>query len=231
MGDSAIKTILITGAASGLGWSLAQTFFARGDALLLTDVNDALLAERAQALADPGRVCTRAGDITDAGFRVALLARVVERYGRLDTLVNNAGITHRSLVAATDPVVFDKVMAVDWQAPVHLTSAALPLLAESRGCIVSIGSMAGWMPVLGRAAYCAAKGALTQFFEVLRCEVQAQGIHVLNVYPSFLDTPIEHNALGADGRPARHRRSMVGQMRSAEWMAARIGSVRMSSAL
>lgn len=214
-----MKIVLITGAASGLGWALAQAFFARGDAVVLTDVNAALLTEREGALGDPARVAALAGDITDTAFRLALVEHVRERFGRLDTLVNNAGITHRSLVTATDPAVFDKVMAVDWQAPVHLTCAALPLLMEARGCIVNVGSMAGWMPVLGRAAYCAAKGALTQFFEVLRCEVQDRGVHVLNVYPSFLDTPIEHNALGGDGRPARHRRSMVGQMRSAGWMA------------
>lgn len=95
----------------------------------------------------------------------------------------------------------------------------MPLLTASRGGIVNIGSMAGWMPALGRAA------ARTRFFEVLRGEVQdqGQGIHVLNVYPSFLDTSIEHHALGGDGRPARHRRSMVGQMRSADWMAGLIG--------
>ena len=79
--------------------------------------------------------------------------------------------------------------------------------------------MAGWMPVLGRAGYCAAKAALAQFFEVLREEVRESGIHILNVYPSFLNTPIETNALGGDGGPARHARSMVGAMGDAGQMA------------
>lgn len=109
-----VKVVLITGAAGGLGWALARVLFARGDALGRTDVNATLLAEREQALGDPARVLAVAGDITGDAFRRALLAQARERFGRLDTLVNNAGITHRSLVARTDPAVFDKVMAVDW---------------------------------------------------------------------------------------------------------------------
>jgi NAD(P)-dependent dehydrogenase (short-subunit alcohol dehydrogenase family) len=217
-----VKVTLITGAAGGLGWALAQVFYRRGDALVLTDIDAALLARRCAELGDDSRILGVNGDVTETGFPQMLLEQTERRFGRLDILVNNAGITHRSLVERTEPRVFEQVMAVDWQAPVRLACAALPLLLDSRGKIVNIGSMAGWMPVLGRAAYCAAKAALTQFFEVLRCEMADRGVRVLNVYPSFLDTPIENNALGADGRPARHRRSMVGKMRSAEWMAALI---------
>lgn len=158
-------------------------------------------------------------DITRAEDIHRLIESTESHFGRLDLLVNNAGITHRSPAHQTDPAVFRKVMAVDWQGPVELTLAALPLLRASRGSIICIGSMAGWMPVPGRAAYCAAKSALTQFFEVLRLELEPDGIHILMAYPSFLDTPIEHHALGRDGGIARHPRSMVGGMRSAEWMA------------
>lgn len=134
-------------------------------------------------------------------------------------LINNAGITHRSPTLRTDPAVFRKVMAVDYHAPLELTLAALPLLRESRGQVVAIGSMAGWMPVLGRAGYCAAKSALGQAFEVLRAEIARDGIGLLMVYPSFLDTPIDRNALGGDGKPAGHARSTIGRFRSADWMA------------
>ena len=75
--------------------------------------------------------------------------------------------------------------------------------------IVAIGSMAGWMPVSGRAAYCGAKSALAQSFEVLRCEEQRHAVHVLMVYPGFLDTAIERNALGHDGDVAQHDREIV----------------------
>lgn len=209
---------LITGAASGLGWAMAQRWFVAGHYLVLADINAELLAERAAQLNAPERVLTVVVDITCAEAIERLISATEQQFGRLDQLVNNAGITHRSPAHKTDPAVFRKVMAVDWQGPVELTMAALPLLRASRGEILCIGSMAGWMPVPGRAAYCAAKGALTQFFEVLRLELEADGIHILMVYPSFLDTPIEHNALGKDGKPANHKRSMVGAMRSTEWM-------------
>lgn len=234
-----MKVVLITGAASGLGWAIAHKCYLRGDALLLVDMNAQLLAEREAQLngfdrdksecrdggekslgeKDNSRVAIRIGDITNAVFRTEMLRCVEEEFSGLDVLINNAGITHRSLVEATHPDVFNKVMAVDWQAPVALAMEALPLLERSKGTIINIGSMAGWMPVIGRAAYCSAKAALSQFFEVLRCEVKSKGIHILNVYPSFLETPIERNALGGDGKPAMHPRSTTGTMRSAEWMA------------
>ncbi len=217
-----MSVYLITGAASGLGWEIAQRVFAQGHQLVITDMNAELLDQRVDALNTPDRVACVAGNITEPDTQAALLQVARERFGGLDVLINNAGITHRSRVADTDPAVFAKVMAVDWQAPVNLTYQALPLLRQSGGHIINIGSMASWMPVPGRAAYCAAKSALAQFFEVLRIEVESQGIGVLNIYPSFLDTPIEHNALGADGKPAKHARSTVGVMRDAGWMADRI---------
>ncbi|CAD5110043.1 SDR family NAD(P)-dependent oxidoreductase [Zestomonas carbonaria] len=209
---------LITGAANGLGWELARACHARGDHLLLTDIDAETLQARCAELGAE-RVQALPGDITDGELHQRLLEACRERFGRLDLLINNAGITHRSPATRTDPAVFRKVMAVDYQAPAELTLAALPLLRESRGQVVAIGSMAGWMPVLGRAGYCAAKSALGQFFEVLRAELALDGVRLLLVYPSFLDTSIERHALGADGRPAGHARSTIGKVRDAGWMA------------
>lgn len=216
-----MKTCLITGAASGLGWELAKACHARGDALLLTDINAAGLATRVTELGAQ-RVLGIAGDITDPQLHTRLLEACSKRFGRLDLLLNNAGITHRSPTVRTDPAVFRKVMAVDYHAPLELTLSALPLLRASRGQVAAVGSMAGWMPVLGRAGYCAAKSALAQAFEVLRAEIDRDGIHLLMVYPSFLDTPIDRHALGADGQPAGHARSTIGAIRSAEQMAVQI---------
>lgn len=216
-----MQIALITGAASGLGWALARLYHAQGYGLLLTDINAAGLAARVSELGAE-RVLGMAGDITEPALHQHLLQICRERFGRLDVLINNAGITHRSPTRLTDPAVFRQVMAVDYQAPVELTLRALPLLQQSRGQIIAIGSMAGWMPVLGRAGYCAAKSALGQFFEVLRAETARDGIRMLLVYPSFLDTPIDLNALGADGKPAGHARSTLGRIRGAEWMAGQI---------
>lgn len=215
-----MRVTLITGAASGLGWAMARHWAAAGDALLLADIDATALAARAVELADAGvapeRIASVDGDLTRPEVIACVVDTARARFGRLDLLVNNAGITHRSPAHRTDTAVFRRVMAVDWQAPAELTLAALPLLRASRGAIVTIGSMAGWMPVPGRAAYGAAKAALTQWFEVLRLELEADGVRLLMVYPSFLDTPIEQHALGADGAPAAHARSTVGRVRSAE---------------
>ncbi len=214
-----MSCVLITGAGGGLGRALAHAFRRRGHALLLADLDADLVRATVREIGDAEWL---AGDIVDPAHQHALLQRAEERFGGVDVLVNNAGITHRSLVAKTDPEVLRRVMRVDWQAPLELALAALPQLRAQRGSIVVVGSMAGWMPVLGRAAYCGAKGALAQSFEVLRCEEARHGVHVLMAYPSFLDTPIERNALGHDGQPARHARSMVGKAKDAGWMAERI---------
>lgn len=216
-----MSVVLITGAASGLGWALARACHARGDQLLLTDIDANGLAARVAELGE-ARVLGIAGDICDPELHHELLKGCRERFGRLDVLLNNAGITHRSPTTRTDPAVFRKVMAVDYHAPLELTLSALPLLRESSGQVAAIGSMAGWMPVLGRAGYCAAKSALSQAFEVLRAEIARDGLHLLMVYPSFLDTPIDRNALGADGKPAGHARSTIGRIRGADWMAEEI---------
>ncbi|PKM22939.1 MAG: short chain dehydrogenase [Gammaproteobacteria bacterium HGW-Gammaproteobacteria-14] len=213
------QVVIVTGAASGLGWALAQVFLKAGHSVLLADRDEPLLQQRMQSISHPSQAASCVCDVTLMVDRQRLLEVVEQRFGRLDVLINNAGITHRSPAAHTGLSVLEKVMVVDWQAPMALALAALPLLTQSRGQIINIGSMAGWMPVPGRAAYCAAKAALSQFFEVLRLEVEADGIHVLMVYPSFLDTPIERNALGHDGAAANHARSTVGNVRSPEWMA------------
>lgn len=217
-----MSCVIITGAASGLGLALAEAFSQRGDQLVLADLNSRQLQQTAARLGRPESTAWLAGDIADPSHQKALLELAEQRFGGVSVLVNNAGITHRSLAAKTDTQVLRRVMQVDWQAPLELALAALPQLQRHRGSIVAIGSMAGWMPVLGRSAYCAAKSALAQSFEVLRCEQRQYGIHVLMAYPSFLDTPIENNALGYDGRPARHARSKIGTPKDPSWMARRI---------
>ena len=209
------QVILITGAASGLGWALTQQYLALGHFVVMADIQKALLQERVADI-NEHRVTSVCMDITQEADVRQLIIAVEEKYGRLDTLINNAGITHRSLIEKTHPKVFRRVMDVDYHGPVALSLAALPLLKQSKGLIINISSMAGWMPVLGRGGYCAAKSALHQFFEVMRCEVKQYDVNIMMVYPSFLDTPIEMNALGANGERASHKRSLVGKMSSAQ---------------
>lgn len=214
-----MAVVVLTGAASGLGWELAQRFAARGDELVLVDRDARLLLERAAALNATTTVHSHVLDLTDSAAVAGFCIAICREFPCIDVLVNNAGITHRSPAIQTQAAVLRRVMEVDYHAAVQLALGLYPALEAGQGSMVNIGSMAGWMPVPGRAAYCAAKGALHQFFETLRAEVRHKGVHVLMVYPSFLDTPIEKNALGGDGKPASHARSTAGQVRSAGWMA------------
>ncbi|WP_417689339.1 SDR family NAD(P)-dependent oxidoreductase [Pseudidiomarina sp.] len=212
---------LITGAASGLGLDLAY-LLQHDYQLVLLDVNQEGLDACAQLF--PSARCYQV-DLSSSEALTELTELLTAELPRLDVLINNAGITHRSLARETSQQVIHKVMTVDYHAPVQLTQALLPLLeADGGGCVVTIGSMAGWMPVIERAGYCAAKSALHQYFEVLRAELAtaASPVRVLQVYPSFLDTPIENHALDGAGGIAKHSRSMVGKMRSSQWMAQHI---------
>src|SRR5699024_10718805 len=133
-----MKTVMITGAASGLGWALANQFFQQGGCVILVDRDEILLQKRFQTMSarDHKRARQYPLDVTDSEALAALADRLKNGSGNLDILVNNAGITHRSIAAQTDPEVFRQVMAVDWQAPVELALHCLPMLKASRGTII-----------------------------------------------------------------------------------------------
>ncbi|WP_444904615.1 SDR family NAD(P)-dependent oxidoreductase [Microbulbifer sp. CnH-101-E] len=218
------KTFVITGAAGGLGWAITLCLAKKYRAeFVLVDISTEKLRQReAQLRALDVRVRIYTVDLSNYLAVEELVESLRNEYSRVDLLVNNAGITHRSLSTQTSSAVNRKVMAVNYHAPVELTQGMFAELKAASGCVVNISSMAGWMPVLGRAGYCAAKSALHQYFEVFREEVRNDGVSVLMVYPSFLATTIEQNALAGDGGQAKHQRSTVGAVRSPEWMANQI---------
>lgn len=216
--SSSVKPIaLITGAASGLGLDLAREL-ARSHRLVLVDIQQEALNKHGAEFPD---VQCFTCDLADGASIEALVGQIKMYYRCIDLLINNAGITHRSVANTTDIDVIQKVMAVDYLAPVQLTQGLLPLLNNaSSATVVNIGSMAGWMPVLGRAGYCAAKSALHQYFETWRAEQNKDSrVRLLMVYPSFIDTPITRNALNGQGGKATHERSTTGKMQSSSHMA------------
>ncbi|WP_105103863.1 SDR family NAD(P)-dependent oxidoreductase [Microbulbifer pacificus] len=222
------KVFVVTGAAGGLGWALVQALekaYANQGPLrfALIDVEANAVAARARELAARNvDADVFVADLSSESAVAELCVRLRNRYGCVDLLVNNAGITHRSLSTLTSNAVIRRVMAVDYHAPVELAQGLMDELRAASGCVINISSMAGWMPVLGRAGYCAAKSALHQYFETFREEVRDEGVRVLMVYPSFVATNIDTNALAGDGGRAQHAQSTVGQVRSADWMASEI---------
>jgi NAD(P)-dependent dehydrogenase (short-subunit alcohol dehydrogenase family) len=157
--------------------------------------------------------------VTDAGACAAAVEAAAARFGGLDVVACNAGISHRSLFAETDVAVLRRVMEVNFFGALHVAKAALPSVLERRGLLVVTSSIAGFAPLLGRTGYCASKYALHGLFETLRCELAPRGVDVLIVCPGFTATGIERAALGADGAPADRPQSRVGRQASPEQVA------------
>lgn len=208
------KAVIVTGAAQGLGRSLCMRFGAAGASIAALDRDGPGLAALAHEMQARGqRIVTWECDVTDAAACSAAISEAQARLGRIDVLVSNAGISHRSEFAKTDLQVIRQVMAVNFMGAVHCTHAALAGLRATRGLLVVISSVAGFSPLIGRTGYAASKHALHGFFDSLRTEVADDGIGVMLVCPSFIDTGIDRSALGGDGRPApRPRRTTGAQM-------------------
>lgn len=204
--------VVITGAAGGIGSALARRFVRAGAIVGLLDRDRSGLDSLATALRDlGGQALPIQCDVTRWEDCRAAIGTVLDAYGDLDVLINNAGITHLSRFGNTDVGVFRTVMDVNFFGAVHATRAALDSLRRSRGVIAVISSVAGFSPLAGRSGYSASKHALHGLFESLRAELYGSGVHVMMVCPGFTDTGIGRHALGADGGPARALRTTVGK--------------------
>ncbi|WP_298633615.1 SDR family NAD(P)-dependent oxidoreductase [uncultured Umboniibacter sp.] len=209
---------VITGAASGIGEALAEQLVS-SHRLILVDINREALSALSTRLAGSEALVA---DLTSTSEIEALLNKLNLLTGNLALLINSAGITHRSLACETELEVVKRVMQVDYFAPVQLVSGLFERLNQDATLIVNLGSMAGWMPVAGRAGYCAAKSALTQYFETLRAESSHLGLSILMVYPTFVATPIEHNALDGAGGMTNKPRSTAGNVQTLDSVVTKI---------
>jgi short-subunit dehydrogenase len=199
--DIANQVVWITGASSGIGEALAVAASRRGARLVLS-------ARRASELERVRGLCATPADVAvlpldlerfDAG---AAAAQASAFFGAVDVLVNNAGMSQRSLVADTSMEVYRRLMELDFFAPVALTKAVLPgMLARRRGHVVAISSVAGKVATPLRSGYAAAKCALHGFYDAMRAEVWKQGIKVTVIVPGFIRTDVSINAVTGSGEP------------------------------
>ncbi len=215
------RVVVVTGAAGGLGRALCAAFAARGARIAALDVAGQALEDLRQQLALP-EMLTLHCDVTDDGDCRAAIAAIVQRWGGVDVLVNNAGISHRSRFGETEPAVIRQVMAVNFLGSVSATHAALPALLERRGTVVAISSVAGFAPLAARSGYAASKHALHGLFETLRAEYSGRGLDVLLVCPGFIATAIAAAHLGGDGGSAQGPRTVVGDALAPEFVARRV---------
>ena len=217
------KVALITGGAGGIGFALARRFGAAGCRVALLDVDEVGLAERSAALAEAGvEHLVRRCDVTDRADVGAAVTEVCSRFGGVDLLFNNAGMSHRSAFRDTAAVVYERVIAVNLFGSLYCAQAALPSLLRRKGMIVVTSSIAGFAPLLGRTGYCASKYALHGLFETARAELIGTGVSVLMVCPSFVDTNIVANALDASGNRTERPRVEMGKAASPDYVAERI---------
>jgi short-subunit dehydrogenase len=170
-----------------------------------------LAARKADALQAVARECEALGAQTlcvrtDVGVRedcISLITQAVSRFGRIDALINNAGISAQALfeeVPADKLAWYEDVMRVNHWGSVWCTHAALPALIAAKGSIVAVSSLAGIVGVPGRTAYSASKFAQAGFFEALRAEMRSHGVSVTTAYPGVVLTQIRQHGLNAQGK-------------------------------
>ncbi|MBN8974282.1 MAG: SDR family oxidoreductase [Rhizobiales bacterium] len=189
MTTSITKVALITGAARGIGLATAKRFLAEGWAVALIDIEDTQLREAAASLADPVNVLALHCDVSDAAAVHGAMARINERFGRLDALVNNAGVAVFKPILETADDEWDRVLAVNLTGPFLCIKAAAPLMREhGGGAIVNITSISGLRASTLRVAYGTSKAGLAHLTKQAAVELASLGIRVNAVAPGPVDT-------------------------------------------
>lgn len=194
--DIAGKTILITGAGTGIGRATAVALAKKGARLVLTGRRQAPLDETQRlANAEGGDATTLAGDVTDEQWREEAIDTMCVRNGGPDILINAAGVVSAGALEELQPEDIRRQIEVNLLAPILLIRALLPSLRQSpEAAIVDISSSIGLVGMPFYTAYAATKGGLARFDEALRRELSDAGIHVMTVYPSATDTPMMDSA-------------------------------------
>ncbi|MGM0621725.1 MAG: SDR family oxidoreductase [Bacteroidota bacterium] len=215
------KVVIITGASSGIGKALAEKYAAEGWSLVLAARRDDLLQELKNRLTHTEVLAVKT-DVTLESDCKKLVEKAVEKFGRIDVLINNAGISMRALFNNTEMEVLKQVMDVNYWGTVNCTKFALPYLLKQKGSLVGVISVGGYIGLPGRAGYSASKFAVRGFLETLRIENLKTGLHVLVAAPGFTASEIRKSALTANGDKQGETPRNENKMMSAEECATHI---------
>lgn len=192
--------VIITGASSGIGKALAFEFGHQGYTVVITGRNQAnLIATSTELTQAQIKAHAIVCDSSSEEQTRAMIQEVVTQFGRIDILINNAGISMRSMFETVDLKVLKQVMDINFWGTVYATHAALPYLKVTKGGIIGISSIAGYRGLPVRTGYSASKFAMNGFLEALRTELLGTGVHVLTACPGFTASNIRNASLTGDG--------------------------------
>jgi dehydrogenase/reductase SDR family member 7B len=217
------RVIIITGGSSGIGKALAEHFGKKGSKILITGRNRDDLNSVVAELQQKGIVISAlTADVSLEQDNKNMAEEAIRIYGKIDVLINNAGISMRALFAEVDLAVIRKVMDINFFGVVYATRYCLPHIVRSQGTIVGISSIAGYRGLPGRSGYSASKFALNGFLEVLRTEMLEKKVHVLTACPGFTASNIRKKSLVRDGSNQGESPRNEKEMMSAEQCAEHI---------
>ncbi len=194
------KTVIVTGASSGIGEATAREFARNGSKVVLAARSESKLITIVDSIKkDNGEASYAVTDVTIEEDCRRLIETTISRYGTIHILVNNAGISMRASFDDVDLKVLHRLMDVNFWGTVYCTKYALPYIVENKGSVVGVSSVAGFHGLPGRTGYSASKFAMHGFLETLRIENLKKGLHVMIIAPGFTSTEIRNHALTADG--------------------------------
>jgi NAD(P)-dependent dehydrogenase (short-subunit alcohol dehydrogenase family) len=199
-----VSSVVITGAGKGIGAGIAEAFAKAGWSVVAVDRDGSSLQETARRVG--GRTVTLAGDVADRATNDAAVKLAVDRFGGLDAVVGNAGVTLPKLIDDTSPDEFDRLFAINVKALMFLAQAAHRALAKSKGSLTVIASKTGLVAQRNSPIYVATKGAAVQLARALALDWAPEGIRVNAVCPGIVDTPMLKEFIDAMPDPTASRR-------------------------
>ncbi len=196
------KVVIVTGASSGIGLAIAKEIAGRGAKVVMAARSEDKLKKIESELRNKGfEAYAIRTDVSDKDDCRNLIEKTVEKYGKINILINNAGISMRALFANVEVEVLRQLMEVNFWGTVYCSKYALPYLLKSKGSLVGVSSLAGFQGLPGRTGYSASKFALHGLLETIRVENLKNGLHVMILTAGFTKSEIRKRALNKDGEP------------------------------
>ncbi len=223
------KVVIITGASSGIGRACAIEYARKGATVVLASRNLSELQKVEKRITSySGSALVVQVDVRNENECRELIKRTIEQYGRIDILINNAGISMRADFNELDLKVIKEVMDTNFYGAVYCTKFALSYLLAQKGMVIGISSISGLTPLPGRTGYCASKYALNGFMNALRIENMRKDLRVMVVHPGFTSSGIRERALNKDGESQKETPRNESKMMTAEEVARKIARATLS---